>query len=163
MNRAVTHAGDKLPPIEELLPHRGTMLLLDRATEYESSRLVAEYSPRPGAWYADASGNMPGWMGIELMAQAVAAHVAMNKRQAGLNPKMGALLGTRSYQISPRLAGSFAAGRLLRIRVQEEFRDDSGLAAYDCSIVQNGETLATSMLKIYEPEDFELFVKGGAL
>ena len=65
--------------------------------------------------------------------------------------------------MSPGLAGSFAAGQLLRICVQEEFRDESGLAAYDCSIVQNGKTLATTMLKIYEPDDFELFVKGSAL
>ncbi len=163
MNVEGTRAPDKLPPIEELLPHRGTMLLLDRVTEFAGGCLVAEYSPRPGAWYADASGNMSGWIGIELMAQAVAAHVAMNKRQAGLAPKIGALLGTRSYQMSPGLAGSFAAGQLLRICVQEEFRDESGLAAYDCSIVQNGKTLATTMLKIYEPDDFELFVKGSAL
>ena len=151
------------PPIEELLPHRGTMLLLDRVAEYEVNALVAEYSPRTEAWYADVSGNMPGWVGIELMAQSVAAHVALNKRQAGLTPKMGALLGTRSYRMSPLSAGCFSAGQVLRICVQETFRDESGLAAYDCSIVQNGETLAAATLKTFEPDDFELFVQGSAL
>ena len=147
--------------IEELLPHRGTMLLLDRVAEFAISALVAEYSPRTDAWYADASGNMPGWIGVELMAQSVAAHVAIGKRQAGLRPKMGALLGTRSYRMSSEV-GSFSAGQVLRICVEETFRDESGLAAYDCSIVQNGESLATAVLKTFEPDDFELFVQGSA-
>ena len=156
MNEAVI-----FPPIEELLPHRGTMLLLDRVAEFATSALAAEYSPRTDAWYADASGNMPGWIGVELMAQSVAAHVAISKRQAGLTPKMGALLGTRSYRMSSS-AGSFSAGQVLRICVEETFRDESGLAAYDCSIVQNGESLATAVLKTFEPDDFELFVQGSA-
>ena len=163
MNATAANAAEAFPPITELLLHRGSMLLLDRVAEFETSTLVAEYSPRTDAWYADVSGNLPGWIGIELMAQSVAAHVAMNKRLAGLMPKMGALLGTRAYQMSPSIAGSFCAGQVLRIRVQETFRDESGLAAYDCSIVQNGKTLATSMLKIFEPDDFELFVQGSAL
>lgn len=163
MNGVSANAAETFPPIEELLPHRGTMLLLDRVVEFETSGLVAEYAPRSDAWYADATGNLPGWIGIELMAQCVAAHVSMSKRKAGLTPKMGALLGTRAYQMSPPLSGSFSAGQVLRIRVQETFRDESGLAAYDCSITQNGETLARAMLKIFEPDDFELFVQGSAL
>lgn len=163
MNAAAANATGEFPPITELLPHRGSMLLLDRVAEFETSGLVAEYSPRTDAWYADAAGNLPGWIGIELMAQSVAAHVAMNKRLAGLMPKMGALLGTRAYQMSPPSAGSFSAGQVLQISVQETFRDASGLAAYDCAIAQNGETLASAVLKIFEPDDFELFVQGSSL
>ena len=150
---------DKLPPIEELVPHRGTMLLLDRVVEFDPGRVVAEYSPRQGAWYVDEAGDMPAWFGIELMAQAVAAHVAMKKRLAGLPRKMGALLGTRSYEASVK---SFVAGQVVRIGAQEVFRDDAGLAAYDCVIVRNAETLATSTLKVYEPEDFESFMRGSS-
>ena len=148
--------------IEDLLPHRGTMLLLDRVVDYADGRLVAEYAPRADAWYADAAGNMPGWLGVELMAQAVAAQVALGKRQAGLPLKMGALLGTRAYRMAAPATGSFAAGDALRIRVEENFRDAGGLAAYDCAIERDDETLASATLKVYEPDDFGDFLQGAA-
>ena len=152
-----------LPAIESLLPHRGTMLLLDRIIRFDGDCLLAEYSPRPHAWYADPAGNMPGWVGIELMAQTVAAYVAMKKRLAGLPPKMGAMRGTRCYQsqrVSVAESGCFAAGRVLQIQAHEDYVDDSGLAAYDCAIGRDGEVLATATLKVYEPADFETFIQG---
>ncbi len=148
---------ETLPPIEDLLPHRGTMLLLDRVTEFSGDTAVAEYAPRADAWYADAAGNMPGWVGIELMAQAVAAHVALAKRLVGLPVKMGALLGTRAYRAN---AVSFAAGCILQIRAREVFRDESGLAAYECAIACGGTPMAEAVLKVYEPEDFGQFMQG---
>ena len=148
--------------IEELLPHRGTMLLLDRVIDHADSRLVAEYTPRADAWYADAAGNMPGWLGIELMAQTVAAQVALCKRRAGLPLKMGALLGTRAYRMAAPAAGGFAAGAALRIRVEENFRDAGGLSAYECAIERDDETLANATLKVYEPDDFGDFLQGAA-
>lgn len=150
-------ASETLPPIEDLLPHRGTMLLLDRVVEFAGDTVVAEYAPRADAWYADGSGNMPGWLGIELMAQAVAAHVALVKRLAGLPGKMGALLGTRAYRAS---AASFAADCVLEVRAREVFRDESGLAGYECAIAQGGAVLADAVLKVYEPEDFGRFMQG---
>ena len=152
-----TTAAAGLPPIEDLIPHRGTMLLLDRVLEFFEEEAVAEYTPQPAAWYADDNGNMPAWIGIELMAQTIAAHVALLKRQKGLSPKMGALLGTRSYQSS---ASTFAAGTVLRIRVQLVLRDDGGLGAYECSIGADATQLATAILKVYEPDDFATFVQG---
>lgn len=154
------HVPDSIPPIEALIMHRGTMLLLDRVVEFEDGMAVAEYMPRPEAWYADEDGNMPAWIGIELMAQTVAAHVALLKWFAGSLPKMGALLGTRSYRAS---AIGFASGRTLRIRAEMLLRDSSGLGAYDCAITLDGTTLATSILNVYEPENFELFVQGSRL
>lgn len=145
------------PPIEELIPHCGSMLLLDRVTGFEGGVAVAEYTPRSEAWYADESGNMPAWIGIEVMAQTVAAHVALTKRLEGLPLKMGVLLGTRAYRAS---ATSFAAGGTLLIRVELVLRDPGGLGAYECAIDANGATLATAVLKVYEPENFELFVQG---
>jgi predicted hotdog family 3-hydroxylacyl-ACP dehydratase len=148
---------DKFPPVEALIPHRGTMLLLDRVIEFTDDLAAAEYAPSGVAWYADDAGNMPAWIGIELMAQTIAAHVALLKRREGLSPKMGALLGTRSYRST---IASFTAGRTLRIQALMVLRDSSGLGAYECAIDLDGEVLATAVLKVYEPEDFGLFVQG---
>lgn len=146
------------PPIEDLIPHRGTLLLVDRVVDFAEATAVAEYTPRRDAWYADEAGNMPAWIGIELMAQAVAAHVALMKRQQALEPKMGVLLGTRAYRAT---AASFMAGEPLTIRVNMVLLDaTSGLSAYECAIAYaGGEPLATAVLKAYEPQDFETFLQ----
>lgn len=145
-----------IPPIEELLPHRGTMRLLDRVLEFDAARIRAECVPRHDAWYADARGNMPAWIGIELMAQAIAAHVGLVKRSEGKPVAPGVLLGTRSYGArSP----AFAPGTPLRISAARAFSDASGLAAYDCAIDADGATLASATLKVFEPADFRAFLR----
>ncbi len=145
-----------IPPIEDLLPHRGTMLLLDRVLAYDADTASAEYAPRSDAWYADADGNMPAWIGIELMAQTVAAHVGLLKRSAGAPPKQGALLGTQRYSAQ---RPAFAAGAPLRIRTRSIYRDASGLGAYECSIASGDEEVASATLKVYEPDDFQTFLQ----
>lgn len=144
------------PVIEELIPHRGSLLLLDRVVDFAGATVMAEYTPRSDAWYVDADGNMPAWIGLELMAQAIAAHVALEKRLSGLPPKMGALLGTRSYRSS---AAAFVAGSPLTLCATQIMCDPGGLAAYECTIESGGITLAEAVLKAYEPEDFETFMR----
>lgn len=146
-----------LPAIDELLSHRGTMQLLDRIVTYEKQFAVAKYVPRSDAWYADSEGNMPGWIGIELMAQTVAAHVGMTKQQSGMPVKQGVLLGTRRYNAS---VTSFPADKALLIHATVSFNDESGLGAYECRIFSNNDhELATATLKVYEPDDFDAFLK----
>ncbi len=147
----------EFPPIEQLLPHRGTMLLLDRVLACDAEAVTAERTVSPGAWYSDDSGAMPAWIGIELMAQAVVAHVSLRARLAGRPPKKGVLLGTRSLT-STRPA--FAAGEVLAITAHLVFRDDSGLGAYDCDIAAGGSVVAAATLKVFEPADFDAFLQG---
>lgn len=139
-----------LPPIEDLLLHRGTMLLLDRTLDFDRETVAVEYTPRAEAWYADTQGNMPSWMGIELMAQAVAVHVALTKRLEGMPVQLGVLLGTRRYTAH---GSAFVAGAALRIEAKQLLRDDSGLGAYECRIIETNESVAEATLKVYEPED----------
>jgi predicted hotdog family 3-hydroxylacyl-ACP dehydratase len=146
------------PAIEEILPHRGTMLLIDRVLAFRGESVSVEYVPRADAWYADAAGNMPAWIGIELMAQAVAAHVGLRKQREGAPPKQGALLGARRYSATQP---AFPAGEALRIDTSVAFRDDTGLAAYDCTISAGDKEVARATLKVFEPEDFAAFLQAG--
>lgn len=149
-----------LPPIENLIAHRGNMLLLDRVVDADDESCRTEYTPRADAWYADASGNMPAWIGLELMAQTIAAYIGVHKQTTGQPPKQGVLLGTRSYKSEVPF---HAAGTCLCMEARVSFRDESGLGAFECRITRAGkqeEVLATAMLKVYEPEDFDAFMKG---
>jgi len=141
-----------LPPIEELLPHRGTMLLLDRVLDFGAQSATAEYAPRRAAWYADANGKMPAWIGIELMAQTVAVHAGLIKRSEGLPPKPGALLGARRYTSTQP---AFAADQPLRIEATVIYSDPGGFSAYQCSITTAGQQLASATLKVFAPDSFQ--------
>lgn len=147
---------NSLPAIEDLIPHRGTMLLLDQVIEFESESTTAEYEPRADAWYADEGGNMPAWIGIELMAQTIAAHVALIKRSEDAPQKQGALVGARRYTST---IPAFTLGRPLRISVRMIYCDASGLAAYECSIADGNERVASATLKVFEPDDFQSYLQ----
>lgn len=144
------------PPIEEILPHRGTMLLLDRMVEFDEQGTRVEYVPRHDAWYANIDGSMPAWIGLELMAQAAAAHVGMTKSIGGESPAQGALLGTRRFSST---LPAYPVGKALHICATLTYRDSSGLGAYECSIVIGDQEVANAILKVFEPEDFESFLQ----
>ena len=59
------------PPIETILPHRGTMLLVDIISAFSDETLSAYATVRADAWYADADGAMPAWIGPPSLASTI--------------------------------------------------------------------------------------------
>jgi predicted hotdog family 3-hydroxylacyl-ACP dehydratase len=143
------------PPIEDLVPHRGIMLWLEGVSAGDENAIEAHATVPAAAWYLDARGAMPAWIGIELMAQAVAAHVGLRGWLAGTPPKPGVLLGSRVYRAS---ASSVPAGTRLQVTARSSYRDESGFGAYDCAIRSGAGTFAEATLKVYEPADFQAFL-----
>jgi predicted hotdog family 3-hydroxylacyl-ACP dehydratase len=115
--------------------------------------------PDGDAWYARGRESaMPSWIGIELMAQAIAAHVSLRSVEQGGAARPGVLLGTREYQTS---CAAFQEGEALAVRAVETFRSPDGLASYDCEIhASSGARIASAKLNVYEPPDFEQFILG---
>ena len=134
-------------PVSELLPHDPPMVLLDRAVSYTESELVAEVDIRPDSVLCEADG-VPGWVGIEYMAQAVAAHAGFQGRLAGEPPKIGYLLGTRSYQSSLAV---FPLGVTLKVHIEALFVE-MGLGAFSCRI-ELDDVIATATINVYQPTD----------
>lgn len=135
-------------PIQELMPHRPPMLLLDTLLEASAEKCIAQLRVDPTAWYADPDGAMPGWFGLELMAQTITAYSGAQKRLLGIAPRLGFNLGTRSYECQlPR----FPAGELLEIEIRPEYVDETGLSAFACEIRHLGQTVAQARLKTFEP------------
>lgn len=138
--------------MEELIAHRGNMLLIERVLEANEAGIKVAATVEPHAWYADADGTMPAWIGIELMAQTIGAFVGLNALTQGLPPKQGMLLGARS--LTARLPG-FPAGARLVVTATEVFQEANGLAAFDTAIELDGETVMEATLKVFEPADFK--------
>ena len=144
----------KPPPIEELLPHRYGMLLVERVTDWDAASATVSATPAADGWYAEA-GGMPSRIGIELIAQAIAAHVSIVAWSKGEPPKKGVLLGARAYRATQPY---FAAGRTLMVKAVRAFSDDSGMGAYDGTIDQDGAQIAKARILVFEPPDFEAFI-----
>ncbi|PJI98640.1 putative hotdog family 3-hydroxylacyl-ACP dehydratase [Acidovorax sp. 69] len=148
-----------LIPIENYVPHRGVMLLLDRLLAADEDRAVAEVTvPRDGLFLHDA--GMPSWVGMEYMAQTVAAWAGWNALRKGRAVQIGFLLGSRRFEAAQAF---FAAGTRLTVRVQCELMGDNGLGMFDCRIeADGGRELATARISVFEPSDGNTYISSSA-
>ena len=139
------------PPIAELLPHRDSAVLLDAVLEDDADSIRARTRIGAEHPYLVPGQGVPVWVGIELMAQAIAAHAGISARRDHKPPSKGMLLGTRRFEAK---APYFKVGDELEVRAGREFGDTGGIAACACAILCGGETLATATLIIVEiPEE----------
>ncbi|WP_179402098.1 hotdog family protein [Burkholderia guangdongensis] len=150
------HTEIPLRPVLDVLPHRGTMLLLDTIEGCTATWIDVRATARPDAWYADADGAMPAWLGIELMAQAIAAHVGLLAMHAGGRARPGVLLGTSGYRAH---RPAFESGAALRVEARELLRGDEGHGAYECAIHIGEHCCAEAVVKVYQPDDFQTFIE----
>lgn len=136
------------PDIAQLVPHRGAMSLLDSVAAHGADWIEA-LARVPADGLFTERGVVGAWVGIEYMAQAVAAYSGLRAHAAGESPRVGLLAGTRAYRAS---VDGFASGTLLRVRASRRFESDSGLASFECSIRdESGELLAEAALTVYQP------------
>jgi predicted hotdog family 3-hydroxylacyl-ACP dehydratase len=131
--------------IGDLLPHGREMTLIDRLVEYTPQRSVAVLTTRSGSKFSQPTG-VPAWVGIEYMAQAIAAHAGYEARLRGEPSTIGFLLGTRDYRSE---VGEFPLGATLTITV-EPLLTDQRLAAFRCVIAAE-TVLATAVVNVYRP------------
>jgi predicted hotdog family 3-hydroxylacyl-ACP dehydratase len=158
MEHTQSWADTVFPPIEEVLPHRGTMLLTDAVLACGDTSVTVRAHVDANAWYADANGSMPAWIGIELMAQAIAAHVGLVAMRAGDRARPGVLLGSSKYEA---LVPAFARGTPLDVHASELLRSEEGHGAYECAIdTADGQRLAQAVIKVFQPTDFQAFIEG---
>lgn len=144
-----------LPDIRELVPHSGRMMLLERLLAVEPDGLTAEVVIRDDSMFVSATG-VGAWVGIEYMAQAVAALAGFEARQRGEPVKLGFLLGTRRYTCNQP---EFALGSSLRVKVKRELQGENGLASFACRIDGEGVE-AEATLTVFQPDNAEEFLRG---
>ena len=143
--------------IEEVVPHRQDMCLLECITQWDQDAIEAELVvPATGLFIED--GEMPAWIGIEYMAQAIAAWAGCRARAAGSVPQLGFLLGSRRY--SSQRSG-FPSGSRLRVQARRELLGDNGLGLFACRILAGEEEWAVANVSVYEPADAKAYLESG--
>ncbi len=144
--------------VADLVPHRASMSLLETIDEYGADWLRAGLTVRRDSTFADEHG-MPGWVGIEYMAQAAAAFGAIEQVQRGETPSIGLLIGSRYYRCMEEL---IPFGTRLTVLAKIALRDDEDFAAYECSLHAGERQIADCTLKAYRPRDLAALLPGGA-
>jgi len=140
-----------LPDPATLLPHQGDAVLLDEIASLAEDRLVARLTVRPGTAFSDGSGNLPGWVGPEIMAQAIAALAGERSLRAhGAPAEIGLLLGIRGFSCA---AGQYKIGEHLQVEVVRSSEDVDGRAVFDATLARSGEVVAVATLTVFEPRD----------
>jgi predicted hotdog family 3-hydroxylacyl-ACP dehydratase len=124
------------------IPHRGSMCLLDRVTEWDESRIrciaTGHRDPANPLW---RGGRLSAVCGIEYAAQAMAVHGALCADRAGAQaPKSGLLASARGVEWTvPRLddAGD-------ELQVEAERRSGGGnTVLYGFTLAVDGRVLLT--------------------
>lgn len=150
-----------IPGIRQLVPHAGPMVLLDRVLEADENAICATVGiDADSLFYSADAGGVGCWVGVEYMAQAIAAHAGFLAWRKGHPIQVGFLLGARKYATT---VPAFAAGSTLYVRAHLVLRGENGLSAFDCTIARSPDAgaaaLASATLTVFQPEDVEIFLQ----
>ncbi len=116
-----------------LLPHSGRMVLLDEVLSYDSNSLHAVCTIRPDCiLLPDGANALPGWLGMEIMAQGVGAWAGAHALDAGRPVQLGFLLGTRKLHFArPELP----VGTVLDVQITRAGQDNATtMGVFDCAL-----------------------------
>lgn len=145
-----------LPPIAQLIPHSGSAILIDEIISFDADTLLARTQVKRSGLFNQTDGSLPAWLGLEIMAQAVAAWAGCRAFRNNLPINLGFLLGTRRYDCK---VPAFAAGSDLTISVTCSLQDDTGIGTFDCQLQQAGQVVASARLNAYSPPNVNDYIQ----
>jgi predicted hotdog family 3-hydroxylacyl-ACP dehydratase len=121
------------------------MLLLDEVVSYESDRVTCEVRIRPDSTFIEG-GQVPAVVGIEYMAQTVAAFAGLSARDKGQPARIGFLLGCRDLTIT---TDGFEVGQRLIVEARRTW-GDADLGSFVCKVEREGEIVLQGVLTVYQ-------------
>ena len=143
-------------PIAQLLPHRAPMILLSEACGMEGDSFKAKVRITPDSPFFAGSG-VPAWVGLEYMAQTVAAYSGAQGLAKGGAIKAGMLLGTREYAAEVPF---FPDGAELEVLARIDIFQENGVSSMHCRIRGgNGRILAQAQITVIDTPDLRKLLK----
>lgn len=142
--------------LENILPHSHPMILIDDIDEVNlrEGYVCARVTIREDSLFFDRELDGISYItGIEFMAQTIGCYAYF--RRGGGEPKIGFLLGTRSYKCNIE---KFEKGETYIIKAKEIFGDNQ-LVSFECFIYNNNIECASAMVNVYQPENASEFLE----
>lgn len=163
-------------PVADLVPHSGEMVLIDEILYVDADSIVTLCIPRMDGLFDLHNGKIAAWVGIEYMAQTIAAFAGVEAKRAGQEIRLGFLLGTRHYHSN---VTHFVPGEALHIRAERSIEDSNGLSVFNCVIesapvVDNAERIENARetpvferthihveasINVFQPHDVDSFLR----
>ena len=148
-----------------LLPHSGRMVLLDEVLSYDSNSLHAVCTIRPDCiLLPDGANALPGWLGMEIMAQGVGAWAGAHALDADRPVQLGFLLGTRKLHFA---RPEIPVGTVLDVQITLSWQDNAtNMGVFDCTLACRtppsdredpapGTLLLSGALNVFSPTNRE--------
>jgi len=131
------------PPIEEILPHRSPLLLLEEVLSWEGERIECSATLPPGAPFVHGD-YAAGIVMLEHMAQGAAAFAGMLARERGEKIRIGFLVAVREMDLTRDRVR--VGSRLLvdAVRVW----GDAKLGHFRCSVREHDRVCARAALSV---------------
>jgi len=144
--------------MEQLLPHKGDMVLIDRMVEegegYGAAQVKVDAASK---FFEEEINGIRAFIGLEWMAQTIAAVAGIDALKNNRPVQVGFLLGSRKYAPSKNV---FGLDEEYIVRVEQLYREDNGLGSFQCTIHQGDVLIADSKLNVFAPDNAEKFLKG---
>ena len=144
-------------PIEQVVPHDAPMILIDSLLTHSEDEAqcgvtITEQSP----FFSPAFNGVPSYIGVEYMAQSIAAYAGALANDENKPVKIGFLIGTRKYQT---YQPCFKNGSKLTIEVKKLYQEESGLSVFECQIVACETLLCQAKINVFQPENPLEFIR----
>lgn len=146
-------SGEMMYPIEQVILHRSPMRLIDELLEFNeiSAKVAVTIGPK-SEFFSKSINGVPSYVGIEYMAQCIAAFAGANAVSKEGSVSLGFLLGTRKYKPKVKV---FKLDQMLIVKAEELMCDSSGLSVFECKIIDgiSKEILASANVNVFQPDD----------
>ncbi|HBA86369.1 MAG TPA: 3-hydroxyacyl-ACP dehydratase [Verrucomicrobia bacterium] len=120
------------------------MLAIEEVLAYSPTSGAVRLTVPAEAWFVRADGSWDPISGIEMMAQAAAAHERLTRPHPGSGPVKGLLVGVRKYTVK----GRARVGDVLAIHAIRT-ADFGNFAIMEGRILRGEECLAEAELKFW--------------
>ena len=141
------------------------MVLLDEVLSYDDDNLHAACTIRPDCiLLPDGANALPGWLGLEIMAQGVGAWAGAHALDAGRPVQLGFLLGTRKLTFG---LPEIPVGTVLDVQITLSWQDNAtNMGVFDCTLacrtpppgrddLASGTLLLSGALNVFSPTNRE--------
>jgi predicted hotdog family 3-hydroxylacyl-ACP dehydratase len=145
------HFVSKFPPVRDLVPHAGPMVLLDEVLAHDEHATTCAVAIAAQGLFCEPDGSVPVWIGIEYMAQCIAVHAGLVQRATGnLEPQRGFLVGARGLRFH---VDRFPAEQRILATARRLWAGSSTLASFGCELrdADGGNLLAEGRLNCFVP------------
>ena len=135
------------PVIDELVPHAGSMILIDAMTAWSEGEASCSLRIRDRAPFV-RDGRVETVVSIEYMAQAVAACLGYEALRGGAGVRVGMIIACKRFAAH---VPSFAVDDALTIEVKC-IRGNDTLSHFDCRVLRDGALASEAVLTLYHAE-----------